>query len=53
MKDWKTTSAGISMIIAAIVGVYFAPVIDGVVVTLATTGILGGIGLLFSKDATT
>lgn len=52
MKDWKTTSAGISMITAAIIGVYFAPVIDAVIVTAAVTGILGGIGLLFSKDST-
>jgi hypothetical protein len=52
MKDWKTTSAGISLIVAAIVGVIFAPVIDATVITIATTGLLGGIGLLFSKDAT-
>jgi hypothetical protein len=55
MKDWKTTSAGISMIVGAIVGVYFAittGTLDAVAITAATTAILGGIGLLVAKDAT-
>jgi hypothetical protein len=51
MKDWKTTSAGISMIVTALTGVYFSTTIDSVVIASAVTAILGGIGLLFSKDS--
>jgi hypothetical protein len=51
MKNWKTTSAGISMIIGAATAVYFAVEIDALVIAAAVTAILGGIGLLFSKDA--
>jgi phosphotransferase system glucose/maltose/N-acetylglucosamine-specific IIC component len=53
MKNWKTTSAGISMITGAIVGVYFAiqaNEVNEVVITAAITAILGGIGLIVSKD---
>lgn len=54
MKNWKTTSAGISMITGAIVGVYFAiqaNEVNEVVITAAVTAILGGIGLIVSTDA--
>jgi uncharacterized membrane protein len=55
MKNWKTTSSGISMIVGALVGIYFTyteGTVDAVVITTAVTAILGGIGLLFSKDYT-
>lgn len=50
-KDWKTTSSGILMIVGAIVGLIFVP-ISAVSITTCATALLGGIGLLFAKDAT-
>ena len=51
-KSWKTTSMGIGLIITAIVGVYFKSKsgLDEASITAAVTAILGGIGLIFSKD---
>lgn len=54
MNSWKTTSAGIALIISSIVGFIFAlrtPPLTQEVVMGCVTGLLGGIGLLFAKDA--
>jgi len=52
-KSWKTTSAGILMIVGAIVGLVFAfknnAVNEGTVMA-AVTSIMGGVGLLVAKD---
>ena len=50
MKNWKTTSSGILLIIGAVVGVVFAPVITSVVIMAAATSAITGLGLLFAKD---
>lgn len=54
-KDWKTTSAGILMILGGLIGIYFS-VKSGTIseagLLAAATSIVGGIGLLFAKDAT-
>lgn len=52
-KSWKTTSAGIAMIVSSVVGVYFAYKANNLsegVVMAGVTSLLGGIGLLFAKD---
>lgn len=54
MKNWKTTSAGITLIITGIVSVIFAlkaGPLDEATVTGVVTAILGGIGLLFGADS--
>jgi hypothetical protein len=54
MKNWKTTSMGISMIIGSIVGFYFAwksNTLNEATVTACVTSLLGGIGLVLGKDA--
>jgi hypothetical protein len=51
--SWKTTSTGITMIVAAIVGFYFAfknNQISEATITVGISSLLGGIGLIFSKD---
>lgn len=53
MKNWKTTSTGLTMIIGGIVGMYFASKSGNInegTVTGSLTAILGGIGLIFAKD---
>lgn len=53
MKSWKTTSSGISLIIAGTLGLYFAwknNQLNEASVTASVTSILGGIGLLNAKD---
>ena len=53
MKNWKTTSTGITMIVGGIVGIYFAAKSGNLnegTVTGSITAILGGIGLIFAKD---
>lgn len=53
MKNWKTTSTGITMIVGAVIGVYFAyknNQINEATLTTAITAFLGGVGLLCSKD---
>ena len=55
MKDWKTTSTGILMVVGGIVGFVFSVKGAGVSeagIIAAVTAVLGGIGLLFAKDAT-
>jgi hypothetical protein len=52
MKSWKTTSAGILMIAGAAVTLYFHEgKITQELAMGAITAVLGGIGLLFSKDS--
>lgn len=51
--SWKTTSAGIIMIIAAMFGLYTAyksNTLNETTLTAGVGGILGGIGLIFAKD---
>lgn len=53
IKNWKTTSTGITLIVAGIVGIYFAQKnnqMSEAAITGALTSFLTGIGLLFSKD---
>lgn len=53
MKNWKTTSTGITMIVAAIVGFYFAYVnkqLNEASITASVTSLLAGLGLVFAKD---
>jgi hypothetical protein len=52
--SWKTTSAGIVMIVGALVGLFFAyknNALNETNIMAGVTAILGGIGLIFSKDA--
>ena len=52
-KSWKTTSAGILMIVGAIVGLVFAFInhsINEANVMGALTAVVGGVGLLVAKD---
>jgi len=52
-KSWKTTSAGILMIVGAIVGLVFAfktnNINEGTIMG-AVTAVVGGVGLLVAKD---
>ena len=53
MKNWKTTSTGITMVVGGIVGFYFAiknNTVNEGTVTGCLTAVLGGIGLIFAKD---
>lgn len=53
MNSWKTTSAGITMIVAGIVGGYFAyknGQFTEPAIMAAVTSVLGGLGLIFAKD---
>ncbi len=51
MKNWKTTSAGIAMIVGGLVSLYFSKdVLNAEMITAHITAILGGIGLIFAKD---
>lgn len=50
-KNWKTTSAGIIMVLGGITTLVFAnhPLTSEAIMG-AATAILGGIGLMFAKD---
>lgn len=52
MKSWKTTSAGITLIVAGICGFIFAnhPLTQEAIIG-SITSILTGIGLIFAKDS--
>lgn len=53
MKNWKTTSAGITMIVGGITGLYFAiktQTVNEGTITATLTAVLGGIGLIYAKD---
>lgn len=49
-QNWKTSSLGITMIAGAVVSLFFVPVSQASIMA-AVTGILGGLGFLFSGDA--
>lgn len=54
MKNWKTTSAGITLIATGIISVIFAlkaGALNEATITGVVTAILGGIGLLFGADS--
>ena len=53
LTNWKTTSAGITAIVGAITGLTFAIKAHNItpeIISAVTTGILLGVGLIFSKD---
>lgn len=51
MKNWKTTSAGIAMIAGALIMLWFEKAtLTPEKLTGAITALLGGVGLVFSKD---
>jgi hypothetical protein len=50
MKNWKTTSTGIIMIIGAIVAVIFTKPLTQEVIIASATAVVGGLGLIFAKD---
>jgi len=55
MKDWKTTSSGIVLIVGAIVTIVYSAVsgtVTQVEIMAAVGAVVTGIGLLFAKDAT-
>lgn len=47
-KNWKTTSAGILMMVSAIVVIVFPQ--EATKIVGACTGVLGGLGLIFAGD---
>jgi drug/metabolite transporter (DMT)-like permease len=54
VNSWKTTSSGIAMIVGGIVGLVFAikaQNLSEASIMAAVTAILGGVGLVFAKDA--
>lgn len=51
MKNWKTTSAGILLIIGGACGLIFTHPVTQEVFMASATSILGGIGLIFAKDS--
>ena len=52
MKNWKTTSSGILLIVGAIATiVYQHNSLSPELIMGAATAILGGIGLIFAKDS--
>lgn len=53
MKNWKTTSAGIAMIVGGLVRLYFASKSGNFseeAIMTSLTAILGGVGLIVAKD---
>lgn len=53
MKNWKTTSTGIAMIVGGIVAIYFASKTNNIneaSIMACVTSVLAGIGLIFAKD---
>ena len=51
IANWKTTSAGVIMIIGAIVHLYFNRPLTEPMLMMGVTAIIGGLGLLFAGDA--
>lgn len=54
MKNWKTTSVGITAIVGGVVRLIFAiknHEFTEEAITTSVGGILGGIGLIFAKDS--
>lgn len=55
LTNWKTTSAGLAMIIASVMHLVFAVksgIADETTWTRDITAIVGGVGLIFAGDAT-
>lgn len=53
MKNWKTTSSGILLIVGAIVAIVFSAIAGTITqgeIMTSVTAILAGIGLFFAKD---
>ena len=51
MKNWKTTSAGIAMIVGGIASLAYSwGALNPEMITAHLTAILGGVGLIFAKD---
>lgn len=51
LKNWKTTSAGISVLVASLTGLWFKRMaLDETTVVAGVTGILTGLGLMFGAD---
>jgi len=51
--NWKTTSAGVAAILAALAGgltAYSTGHLDGNTIGTVVLGVMGGIGLLYAKD---
>lgn len=52
IKNWKTTSAGLTLIVGSVVHLVFAfHTADEATWTASITAILGGLGLIFAGDA--
>jgi hypothetical protein len=54
LRNWKTTSAGITAIAGGLIGMFYAIKAKNVtpeILTGAITAILTGIGLIFAKDS--
>lgn len=54
MKNWKTTSSGIALILTGITAIVFAAkkgTLDQTVISASATSILSGIGLILAKDS--
>lgn len=51
LANWKTTSAGITAIVGAIVGLIYAPhPLTPEVITASVTAFLLGLGMIFARD---
>jgi hypothetical protein len=53
MRNWKTTSTGITMVVAGVAGIFFAVKnhqLSAEAITGGVGSILGGIGLISAKD---
>jgi hypothetical protein len=53
MKNWKTTSTGLLMIVGALTSLFFTTknnALNEGSIMAAATGLMGGIGLLAAKD---
>jgi H+/Cl- antiporter ClcA len=56
MKNWKTTSSGIVLIVGALVAIIFSAIAGTITqdeIMTSVTAILAGIGLFFAKDSDT
>jgi len=54
LTNWKTTSAGVAMILTSLIHLAFqikAHTVDESACTVAALAVLGGVGLIFAGDA--
>src|ERR1035437_10767384 len=51
IAHWKTTSAGIMLIVGAVVHLFFNRPLTEPMIMMGVTAVLGGLGLLFAGDA--